>query len=225
MSVWRSHLLPSQTKGTLSHVWHCWICRTAFGGRPFDPGIGPTRISGIRLGWRGPSRRQRHLLWSNKAGRIADLERTFGEQARAGIDTLASAIPAGQPTASPTRSTPIRIATARGDVIVVHNGIIENWAELKSELEGARSRVRFRHRHRSGRPSDRGDGRSAPRRSRSQGDASSRRLPGPGLMRTSDPQLLVGARRGSPLVVGLGEGENFHRLRHSCVSGTHPEDG
>ncbi|MFO7299286.1 MAG: glutamine--fructose-6-phosphate transaminase (isomerizing) [Actinomycetes bacterium] len=96
-----------------------------------------------------------------------------------------------------------------GDVVVVHNGIIENWRELKAELirkgrkfitetdtevvanllgeysdlplvEAVRQVMR------------RADGALAL-----------------AVMRRGEPDVIVGARRGSPLVVGRGDGENF----------------
>jgi glucosamine 6-phosphate synthetase-like amidotransferase/phosphosugar isomerase protein len=41
---------------------------------------------------------------------------------------------AGPPTAAPPKRTRIRTATA-GRIVVVHNGIIENYIELKRELQ------------------------------------------------------------------------------------------
>jgi glutamine---fructose-6-phosphate transaminase (isomerizing) len=96
-----------------------------------------------------------------------------------------------------------------GDVVVVHNGIIENWATLKRKLVD--------------------DGREfssdtdtevvaqmlagladlplaeAVRRVMKQTEGALALA----VMRRSEPDLIVGARRGSPLVVGRGDGENF----------------
>lgn len=96
-----------------------------------------------------------------------------------------------------------------GRMAVVHNGIIENHAELRAELLAAG------HRFRSETDTEvvphlvehyyRGDLLRAVRQALL-------RLEGAfalGLFSTDDPELLVGARRNAPLVVGLGEKEQF----------------
>jgi glutamine---fructose-6-phosphate transaminase (isomerizing) len=97
----------------------------------------------------------------------------------------------------------------RGRISVVHNGIIENFQELKDELEAAG------HEFVSETDTEivphlieqyyRGDFLAAARRAL-------RRLRGAYaivLYSLDDPELLVGARLNAPLVVGLGEGEHF----------------
>ena len=99
-----------------------------------------------------------------------------------------------------------------GRLAVIHNGIIENFAVLKAELEvegatfasetdtevAAQILAREYHAH--------GDDLEAAFR------ATVRRLEGAFTllaMHQDHPGLVVGARRNSPLVIGLGEGENF----------------
>jgi glucosamine--fructose-6-phosphate aminotransferase (isomerizing) len=97
----------------------------------------------------------------------------------------------------------------RGRISVVHNGIIENFQELKDELQAAG------HEFVSDTDTEivphlieqyyRGDFLAAARRAL-------RRLRGAYaivLYSLDDPELLVGARLNAPLVVGIGEGEHF----------------
>ncbi len=98
-----------------------------------------------------------------------------------------------------------------GDLVVVHNGIIENYLALKEKLQ------RDGHRFKSETDTevvahlietqlqDTGDLEVAVRRALSS-------LVGSyalGIIWRGDPQRLVAARNGSPLVVGLGDGEFF----------------
>jgi glutamine---fructose-6-phosphate transaminase (isomerizing) len=97
----------------------------------------------------------------------------------------------------------------RGRISVVHNGIIENFRELKAELEAAG------HEFTSDTDTevvphlieqyDRGDFLAAARQAL-------RRIRGAYalvLFSLDDPELLLGARLNAPLVVGLGEGEHL----------------
>ena len=94
-------------------------------------------------------------------------------------------------------------------IVVVHNGIIENFAELKAELEAAG------HEFVSETDTEvvphlieanyRGDFLSAVRQAL-------KRIRGAyalAMFCMDDPELLVGARLNAPLVVGIGEGEHF----------------
>src|SRR5215472_4057809 len=96
-----------------------------------------------------------------------------------------------------------------GRISVVHNGIVENFQELKAELEAAG------HEFLSDTDTEvvphlvehylRGDFLAAARRAL-------QRLRGAYaivLFSLDDPELLVGARLNAPLVVGLGDGEQF----------------
>jgi glucosamine--fructose-6-phosphate aminotransferase (isomerizing) len=97
----------------------------------------------------------------------------------------------------------------KGKIFVVHNGIIENFAELKAELQAAGHEF----------PSDtdtevvphlieanyKGDFLAAVR-------AALKRIRGTyalAMFSSDDPELLVGARLNAPLVVGLGENEYY----------------
>jgi glucosamine--fructose-6-phosphate aminotransferase (isomerizing) len=97
----------------------------------------------------------------------------------------------------------------RSDVVVVHNGIIENWVDLKRKL------VDSGHEFLSDTDTEVVAHLLEEMADRSLADAvrSVMNLAEGALalvvMRRSEPDLLVGARRGSPLVVGRGEGENF----------------
>lgn len=101
---------------------------------------------------------------------------------------------------------------ASGKVAIIHNGIIENFARLRAELEGDGAEFRsdtdtevVAHLLAAELPAAGGDLAEAMRRT-------CRRLEGAFTLvavHADDPDVVVGARRNSPLVVGLGEGENF----------------
>lgn len=96
-----------------------------------------------------------------------------------------------------------------GDVVVVHNGIVENWADLKRKL------VEQGHTFSSDTDTevvahmigDLADLPLAEAVRQVMGEAEGALALA--VIRRSEPDLIVGARRGSPLVVGRGDGENF----------------
>ena len=143
-----------------------------------------------------------------QVGRIADLEHALS----------LSPLPVGHTGIGHTRwathgapntinAHPHRDCT--GSVIVAHNGIIENWADLRSHL------IAEGHEFASDTDTevvahlleDLADLplAEAVRNVMNRTDGALALV----VMRASDPDLLVGARRGSPLVVGKGDGENF----------------
>ena len=100
-------------------------------------------------------------------------------------------------------------ADCAGRIAVVHNGIIENFQELKTELEAAGHEFvsdtdtevvphLIEHYHR-------GDFLAAARQALQRIRGAYALV----LFSLDEPELLVGARLNAPLVVGLGEGEHF----------------
>ena len=122
----------------------------------------------------------------------------------------ASATPAGRPMARRPSATPIRIVAGR--VAVVHNGIIENFRALRAELRGRGPGLRDRDRHRDRRPS-RATARSATAATPLEAVRDTlARLEGAFalvFLFEGHPDLMIVARRGSPLAIGYGEGEMF----------------
>ncbi len=117
---------------------------------------------------------------------------------------------AGRPTAGPTTSTHTRTWTAPATVTVIHNGIIENFRELREGLTDARPRpdlarpTRRRWPTSSRRPttatSPTPSGRRFGRRDGAYAIA---------VLHRCEPGRLIGARRNVPLIVGIGDGESF----------------
>ncbi len=97
----------------------------------------------------------------------------------------------------------------KNEIAVVHNGIIENFRELREELEAKG------HRFRSQTDSEivahlveeyyQGDLLEAARRALQDMEGAYALV----LMSAREPGVLVGARKDSPLVMGVGEDENF----------------
>ena len=97
----------------------------------------------------------------------------------------------------------------RGRISVVHNGIVENFQELKAELEAAG------HEFVSDTDTEvvphlvehyyRGDFLAAARRALQRIRGAYALV----MFSLDDPELLVGARLNAPLVIGLGDGEHF----------------
>ncbi|RMF73559.1 MAG: glutamine--fructose-6-phosphate transaminase (isomerizing) [Acidobacteria bacterium] len=150
------------------------------------------------------------LVVRRAPGKLRDLERVLESdpppRSRQGIGHTRWATH-GRPTEE--NAHPHRDASGR--VVLVHNGIIENYLELKGELRQAG------HEFSSETDSEviahlvarelaaTGDLPAAVRRAAS-------RLVGNYaicVMDAQTPDLIVGARSGAPLIVGLGEGENF----------------
>ena len=149
-----------------------------------------------------------NLSVTKTAGRIADLKRLISEEdqpeAVSGIGHTRWAT-----HGAPTSVNAHPHTDSKGDVVVVHNGIIENWVELKRDL------VASGHEFVSDTDTEvvahmLGDLVDLPlieavRQVMNEAEGALALA----VMRSSDPQLIVGARRGSPLVVGRGDGENY----------------
>ena len=117
-----------------------------------------------------------------------------------------------------------------GKIAVVHNGVIENYDALKQRL------IRAGHKFCSETDTEvlahligdyyekrKGDGKSSHRNSGSNHNGTSNPLTlavcdalrevigtyGIAVVCTGEPETIVGARRGSPLIIGIGKGENF----------------
>jgi len=148
------------------------------------------------------------LTVRKSAGRIADLEKLIAAdpppQAVSGIGHTRWAT-----HGAPTSLNAHPHFDCDESVVVVHNGIVENWSDLKAKLE-ADGHV-FRSdtdtevvAHLIESMSDRPLA-EAVREAMNQADGALALA----VTRTDEPGVLVGARRGSPLVVGRGDGENF----------------
>ena len=112
-----------------------------------------------------------------------------------------------------------------GRLALIHNGIIENYAVAQGRAARRRRRVRVRDRHRG----RRAPGRRAPTtrpatwprrcaRSAAGWRARSRCSP----CTPTQPGVVVGARRNSPLVVGRRRGRELPRLRRRGLHQPHP---
>ena len=146
-----------------------------------------------------------------KAGKLANLETLLGSdplpQSTIGIGHTRWATHGG-----PTDANAHPHVSENGKVAVIHNGIIENFAELRAELTDAGVTLSSEtdtevvaHLLAAVLPTVDGDLAEAMRQV-------CRRLNGAFTLVAVDsdvPDVVVGARRNSPLVVGRGEGENF----------------
>jgi len=142
------------------------------------------------------------------AGRISDLESLLG------AGSSQDAISGIGHTRWATHGAPNSVnahphTDPSSDVVVVHNGIVENWSELKQKL------VESGHVFLSDTDTE--------VIAHMLGDLADLSLPDAvrevmkqaegalalAVIRRTEPELIVGARRGSPLVVGRGDGENY----------------
>jgi glucosamine--fructose-6-phosphate aminotransferase (isomerizing) len=148
-----------------------------------------------------------HLHLRKRAGRIADLARFLTERPAPGCQGIshtrwATHGPANDRNAHPHLSSD-------GSIAVVHNGVIENYAVLKKQLREAGvqfhsdtdteviAQLLEQHYH--------GDLVEAVRKVLGMLKGTY----GLAVVTGRQPDLIVGARLGSPLVVGVGAGEHF----------------
>jgi len=142
-----------------------------------------------------------------KAGRIAELESAL--EGRIGNGTTGIGHTRWATHGVPNTANAHPHQDCSRSVAVVHNGIIENWAELKAvlieaghEFESDTDTEVVAHliEGMADLPLD-----EAVREVMRKAEGALALA----VVRNDEPDLVVGARRGSPLVIGLGDGENF----------------
>ncbi len=141
------------------------------------------------------------------AGKLAELEALLARE------PLAGRIGIGH-TRWATHGAPTTVNAhphVTGRVAVVHNGIIENFKELREELEAAGHRFETETdtevvAHLLSAALDRG---RAPREAMAETLARLRGAFALAILMRGDERRMYGARRGSPLVVGYGAGEMY----------------
>ena len=99
-----------------------------------------------------------------------------------------------------------------GNLALVHNGIIENYASLRDQLKEKRIHVSKLYRYRSAGTTDRLPAKFVP--DRFVGSGTSRPSPGNRRIRhchyrQTHPRRIIAARKSSPLVIGVGNDEFF----------------
>ena len=150
------------------------------------------------------------LLVEKRAGKLGNLESALDgkfSSSHSGIGHTRWATHGG-----PTDTNAHPHLSADGKLAVIHNGIIENYVELKNELEAKghsfaseTDTESVAHLLSDAFKENGGDLPGAMR-------SVCKRLRGSFTLlavHSDDPKRIVGARRNSPLVVGVGKGENF----------------
>lgn len=149
-------------------------------------------------------------LWVEKrAGKLGNLEKELSEvpKSHSGIGHTRWATHGG-----PTDRNAHPHLDNEGKLAVIHNGIIENYLELRTELEKRGHKFKSEtdtesvaHLLSDARKAHHGDLAAAMREVCQELRGSFTLL----AIHSDDPERIVGARRNSPLVVGVGNGENF----------------
>ena len=148
------------------------------------------------------------LFVEKRAGKLVNLQTAIADRTPHAAIGLAHTRWATHGRPNDLNAHPHRDCT--GEITVIHNGIIENFRELRDGLEARGHRPDLRDRHRGDRPPRRGGLSRRPGRCRAR--TRSRRLEGAYaivVMHIGEGDRLVGARKDVPLVVGLGDGESF----------------
>jgi glucosamine--fructose-6-phosphate aminotransferase (isomerizing) len=150
------------------------------------------------------------IAWDKRAGKLANLDKSIADNPLPGATTgIGHTRWATHGAPNDTNAHPH--LGRRGRVALVHNGIIENFAVLRAELEAGGHELRSETdtevaAHLVEAEMERGLDLTAAMRS------VCRRLEGAFTLvavDARDPDRVVAARRNSPLVVGVGVGENF----------------
>jgi glucosamine--fructose-6-phosphate aminotransferase (isomerizing) len=152
-----------------------------------------------------------------KAGKVADLEKSFASRKPSGAAGIGHTRWATHGAPNDANAHPH--SDADNHIALVHNGIIENYAAIKQRLQKQGYTFRsdtdtevltlFIH-SLYARVQDLSE---AVRLALSEVEGAF----GIAVVSTLEPDKLIGARRGSPLLVGLGEGENFLASDASAV--------
>ncbi len=149
------------------------------------------------------------LFIEKKAGKLKTLEDALAKtpNATSGIGHTRWATHGG-----PTDTNAHPHLDNEGKLALIHNGIIENYVQLKTELEKRGHKFKSEtdtesvvHLLSDARKENNGDLAAAMRQVCKQLKGSFTLL----AIHSDDPSHIVGARRNSPLVVGVGNGENF----------------
>ena len=160
--------------------------------------------AGIALGTPGK------LFIEKKAGKLSNLEESLDASlpvVHSGIGHTRWATHGG-----PTDGNAHPHVDNEGKLAVIHNGIIENYSELRKELESRG------HKFSSETDTESVAHLLSDLRKKHSGDLSTAMREAVKALRGSftllaihgdAPEVVVGVRRNSPLVVGLGDGENF----------------
>lgn len=149
------------------------------------------------------------LVVEKKAGKLANLESVLNssfEKSRSGIGHTRWATHGG-----PTDINAHPHISNDGKLAVIHNGIIENYVELKADL------IKRGHTFASETDTESVAHLLSDEFAKSKDLAAAMRVVCKQLrgsftllaLHSDAPEMIVGARRNSPLVVGLGQGENF----------------
>ena len=149
------------------------------------------------------------LVVEKKAGKLANLESVLNssfEKSRSGIGHTRWATHGG-----PTDINAHPHISNDGKLAVIHNGIIENYVELKADL------IKRGHTFASETDTESVAHLLSDEFAKSKDLAAAMRAVCKQLrgsftllaLHSDAPEMIVGARRNSPLVVGLGQGENF----------------
>lgn len=150
-----------------------------------------------------------------KAGRIANLREAVAEVNPVGETGISHTRWATHGAPTDENAHPHRDQS--GKLVLVHNGVIENYQSLRDQLLAQGDTFESQTdtevlAHLVGRYFEASDETDGPTRLRQALQAALAKVKGTygiAVMHADVPGLIVGARLGSPLVVGLGDGEHF----------------